>query len=267
MFKYFKIWLLLPLLLLGLACAEQPKNITSVDTKNKFQATGQNTAPNEPVKAEPITKNEETALDNTKDDEPEPQVVITPPHQIMALPVPFMVQAPHANWDMPYQEACEEASILMVQQYVAGRKDLLIPANEADELILALIAWEEQNSYPIDLNSNQIVKLLKERFNIEASVVEFNVALIKQEIQAKRPVIIPAAGRLLGNPYFRQPGPLYHMLVVKGYNSSTGEFIVNDPGTRHGESYFYKESVIAGAVHDWNEGDVTSGAKVMVLLK
>ena len=29
------------------------------------------------------------------------------------LPVPFTPQAPHANWELPYQEACEEAAVLM----------------------------------------------------------------------------------------------------------------------------------------------------------
>ena len=30
------------------------------------------------------------------------------------LDLPFYTQAPHANWDYPWQEACEEASILLV---------------------------------------------------------------------------------------------------------------------------------------------------------
>ncbi|MCR4279964.1 MAG: hypothetical protein NUV82_00890, partial [Candidatus Komeilibacteria bacterium] len=33
------------------------------------------------------------------------------------LDVPFMSQAPHANWDLPYQEACEEASLIMVDYF------------------------------------------------------------------------------------------------------------------------------------------------------
>jgi len=36
------------------------------------------------------------------------------------LPVPFTPQAPHANWAMPYKEACEEASALMAIRYSFG---------------------------------------------------------------------------------------------------------------------------------------------------
>ena len=45
------------------------------------------------------------------------------------------------------------------------------------------------------------------------------------------PVLLPAAGRLLRNPYFSGQGPLYHMLVVKGYTRD-GKIITDDPGTR-----------------------------------
>src|SRR3989344_4828168 len=34
------------------------------------------------------------------------------------LKVPFTSQAPTGNWDLPYQEACEEASALMAIRYV-----------------------------------------------------------------------------------------------------------------------------------------------------
>jgi hypothetical protein len=65
-------------------------------------------------------------------------------------------------------------------------------------------------------------------------------------------VIIPAAGRLLGNPNFSGQGPIYHMLVVRGFDNKTGEFITNDPGTRKGEGYRYKYSVLINAIHDWS---------------
>ena len=34
------------------------------------------------------------------------------------LDVPFTSQAPHLNWDQPYQDFCEEASVLMAVQYL-----------------------------------------------------------------------------------------------------------------------------------------------------
>jgi len=75
----------------------------------------------------------------------------------------------------------------------------------------------------------------------------------------------------LNNPNFKQPGPIYHMLVIKGYNS--WEFITNDPGTRKGNSFKYPYSTLINAVHDWNhdlavggmtEAEMAQGAKVMI---
>ena len=51
------------------------------------------------------------------------------------LAVPFQPQAPFANWDMPYQEACEEASLIMADAYFAGQA---LSANDMDYAIKKL---------------------------------------------------------------------------------------------------------------------------------
>ena len=89
---------------------------------------------------------------------------------------------------------------------------------------------------------------------------------IKEQIAQNNPVILPAAGRELKNPNFKAPGPLYHMLVVRGWLSD-GRIITNDPGTRRGEGYIYDKSVLWDAIHDWNGGNVASGQKVMIVVK
>ncbi|MEK7537449.1 MAG: C39 family peptidase, partial [Patescibacteria group bacterium] len=91
------------------------------------------------------------------------------------------------------------------------------------------------------------------------------VAELKSAIAAGQPVVVPAAGRLLKNPNFKRPGPLYHMLVLKGYTKD-GRFITNDPGTRRGADYLYDPEVIMNAMHDWNGGDVDQGAKVALVV-
>ena len=84
-------------------------------------------------------------------------------------------------------------------------------------------------------------------------------------LAAGYPVIIPVAGRLLGNPNFTGEGPLYHVLVIKGYTEKG--FITNDPGTRNGADYFYTFDVIMNAIHDWNGGDVLNGQKIMIIVR
>ena len=93
-------------------------------------------------------------------------------------------------------------------------------------------------------------------------VVNPTVDQMKGFVAAGQPVIVPAAGKQLGNPFFSGEGPLYHMLVVRGY-TSTG-FITNDPGTRRGEQFVYPYSTIMSAMGDWNGGDPANGAKVVI---
>ena len=69
------------------------------------------------------------------------------------------------------------------------------------------------------------------------------------KIAISNPIIIPAAGRDLHNPFFSGAGPFYHMLVVIGY--SDNGFITNDPGTKQGEQYWYSSDVLLNALHDW----------------
>ena len=76
---------------------------------------------------------------------------------------------------------------------------------------------------------------------------------------------MPAAGELLDNPHFKSP-PLYHMLVVRGFDSHQDIFITNDPGTRRGESYAYNRQKLFAAIHDWNNGDVLNGDKKMIVV-
>jgi hypothetical protein len=45
------------------------------------------------------------------------------------------------------------------------------------------------------------------------------------------------------------------MLVIRGYDPATKEFITNDPGTRKGEGYRYPEQIIYAAWRDYPSGD------------
>ncbi|MFH1112237.1 MAG: C39 family peptidase [Patescibacteria group bacterium] len=185
-------------------------------------------------------------------------------HLIKILKVPFTVQAPFANWELPYKEACEEAAMIMIVDWLSGRTDLRLPPAEADQRILELVSWEAEHGYAIDLTAAEVVKVLAERFSIKAEVKPYHADEVRREIEAGRPVILPAAGRLLGNPYFRRPGPLYHMLLVRGFDGE--EFITNDPGTKRGENFRYHASVFQKAIHDWNGGEVELGEQVMIVV-
>ncbi len=184
------------------------------------------------------------------------------------LAVPFTPQAPHADWGEPYKESCEEASVYMVERYYEGEPEGLIEAGKADEAIQTIVAFEhELFGYYEDTTAEQTGVFAELMFGRTYELIEDpSVDDLKSHLVQGRPVIIPAAGRLLNNPHFTAPGPIYHMLVVRGYTEA-GQFIVNDPGTYRGEAYLYDFDTLLYAMHDWNGGDeITDGRKVALVI-
>jgi hypothetical protein len=188
------------------------------------------------------------------------------------LAVPFSSQAPFSDWSEPYQNACEETASLMVAKYY--QKATLTPAIAKQE-ILDLVAWENKTfGYYEDTTAQETARILKEYYNFKRVelIYDFGLADLKAEVLAGRPVIIPASGQMLGNPNFKQPGPIYHMLVVKGV-TKTGDFITNDNGTRKGHDYIYKADVLYKAIHDAPQGghtiikaDLDANRKAMIVV-
>lgn len=182
------------------------------------------------------------------------------------LAVPFTSQAPHQNWDLPYQEFCEEASVLMAASFVKNEK--ILSPDDADKKLLAIMDFEENKlGFHKDTSADETAVVLREYFGLEKVQVVSDPTEqgIKRALAEGRAVVVPAAGRDLKNPNYKRPGPLYHMLVIKGY-TKTGDFITNDPGTKNGADYVYKPSVLLSAIHDWNRGDVYLGKKVAIIV-
>ncbi|MCI0478997.1 C39 family peptidase [Candidatus Uhrbacteria bacterium] len=182
------------------------------------------------------------------------------------LDVPFTTQAPFTNWDMPYQEACEEASAIMVDAFYRGLTGTMEPL-EADGAILKLVAYQKMTlGFYEDTTSEELAQVIRDYFGYrDVEVRPFGTGDdLKKVLAQGYPVIVPMAGKLLGNPNFRNGGPLYHMLVVRGYTPDY--FITNDPGTRKGEGYTYDEATILNAAHDWNGGNVTEGERLMIVV-
>lgn len=166
----------------------------------------------------------------------------------LELPVLFAQQAPFANWDEVHEETCEEASMIMAARYFKNQ-----PLTEAimEEELQKILKWQEERGYKVDATAEETVRMLIEYFGLEASITkEVTADKIKYELSQGNLIIVPAAGRELKNPNFKQSGPIYHMLVIKGYNDS--EFITNDPGTRKGNGYRYPYETLLGAIHDWS---------------
>jgi len=179
------------------------------------------------------------------------------------LKIPFQPQAPFADWAEPYQDACEEASIIMVDHYLRG---VGLSKQEMKDEIDQMVAWETQKwGYHKDLTVEEVKIVADQFYNYKIETIfDLTIKKIKTQLSLGRPVVVPAAGRELGNPYYTAPGPVYHMLVVKGYDAN-GNFITNDPGTRNGADYAYNESVLMPAIHDW-DGTNATGPRIGLIM-
>lgn len=199
----------------------------------------------------------------------------TPPTQETKIPnsinnyVPFTSQAPLGVWDKLHDEACEEASLAMAHYYLEKRNVVLSKEAEKDIQYLASktkgggipdLMIEEVNAAAADLYGYKNWRIV-EKPELEE---------IKKELAEGNIIIIPLAGREIGNPYYRSPGPLYHMLVISGYDNKKGVFITQDPGTKRGKDFTYKFDTLIKANHDavGDKNKITQGpARILVVVK
>ena len=74
--------------------------------------------------------------------------------QKIYLGVPFLCQAPYANWSQPWQDGCEEACIIMAVKYMRGD---LVTRELGNQEILDMVDFQIKNyGGHYDLNAGQI---------------------------------------------------------------------------------------------------------------
>lgn len=179
-----------------------------------------------------------------------PQSVQSPKAELpteVNLLVPFAMQAPFSYWGMPYQEACEEAALILADKYFRGGA---LTKKIMDSEIKKLIEWEKQKfGLFTDTALEEMKQIAVEYFGLNAEI-DFDVSIenIKARLAAGRLVLAPTAGRDLKNPFYKQPGPLFHILVIRGYTKN--QFITNDVGIGRGFGYQFDFQTVINAIHD-----------------
>jgi len=178
----------------------------------------------------------------------------------ITLDVPFTSQAPDSVWVQPWQDACEETSIFMVHRYYRG--STIQGSEDAKRGILEIFDMKHALSEEsLDETASTMVEVINNFLPWSARVVEEpTIDMMKQELDAGRPVIIPAYAPALHNVYFRGYFP-YHMLVLSGYDDAEQTFIDEDPGSQYGHDYRYRYATIMDAMHDFLSGHVQDGPK------
>lgn len=222
---------------------EKTENIKTEVTNDKVDET----IPEPPTKK---TVEEKTL----KDEAPLPERIV--------LDVPFYSQAPYGVWDSLHKETCEEAALFMVRDYFSKTKKSL---EDQDKALIDYVGKQTADGYGNDITIQQVADTAETYYDFSNYKIISNPTIkdIKKEIAAGRPVIVPAAGRVLNNPNFTSPGPIYHMLVIKGYDRAG--FITNDPGTRNGNSFHYEYQNLFTAIHDWNPINIFDGDKAVLV--
>jgi hypothetical protein len=203
---------------------------------------------------------------------PTPSPTVSPATSVVTvsnpLLVPFTIQAPEQKWDTAAEDYCEEASMLMAVRYHEGVRGTLDPVATRTELE-KIAAWEDERfGYNKDISAQEMIIVLKEYFGRSARLIRQPTrAVLTKELAAGRPIIVPAAGKLLKNPNFQNGGPDYHVFVITGVDGDV--FITNDPGTRNGRGYRYAAGILETANHNY-EGDLarmSEGEKVMIVVE
>ncbi len=257
--KTIKYTILITLLILAglfLFKTKKPQEKTYQDTHTSN--TSENPTNNNPSTTPPATSTPNTTTT------PKPSSSIP---TSFALKVPFTPQAPTANWDELHNEACEEASAIMAAAYFAGDTRAKIPASEVEAEISKLTEWQKQNfGYYLDSTLKETAQMIEAVYGLKTKIVsDFTEEQLKQEISSGNVVIIPENGRDLGNPNYKAPGPIYHMLVIRGYTST--KIITNDSGTRNGENYTYTFETLKNAGADWDHAtDTIDQTKKLMLV-
>jgi hypothetical protein len=203
-------------------------------------------AQREPTKPETAVTYTPTTKPEIKDDKP----VTIPPS--LLLKVPWTPQAPTANWDELHNEACEEASALMVDAYYKGITDERLSPEYAEKEIAKLTEWQKANfGYYLSINTEEVARMIESVYSLNTEIIHgFTETDLKRILAQDKLIILPLAGQELDNPNFRSPGPVYHMLVVTGYDKEG--FITNEPGTRKGYNYRYSFETLHSATGQWD---------------
>lgn len=182
--------------------------------------------------------------------------VRTPLSSVSISGVPFIAQAPLAEWnDIRQQEGCEEASVLMSMGWVYNQG--YRPAEARNEIISMAAAQTALYGTHHDTSARDTMeRLFKQYFQYGNVEVHDHATVddIVTHLKEGKLVLAAVNGKTLHNPYFRQPAPDRHMIVVHGYDAATDEFITHEPGTRNGENYRYSYDVMRESLRDYASG-------------
>ena len=189
--------------------------------------------------------------------------------QTVSLAVPHLWEIPDGRWVPPWSGACEEASLIMVENFYLKNSQIAFTARQSKALMYPLFLIEDKLfGSNLDTNSTRTIKLINDFSSYDAAIKENpTVEEIKNELAAGRPVMSLHYGYDLNNPRhrFRRGGSSYHMMVVAGFDEAKQEFLVNDPELPDGLDFRYAYDTILGSLNDFNHATKRANGPPVVL--
>lgn len=168
--------------------------------------------------------------------------------ELLPKRVPFVTQAPYGVWTDPWASLAEEASAYMA--YLWANQMELQSREVNGQALLAARDWELSNlgTYK-DTDLSQTFRLLTEYYRLSTELsYDLSLETMRAQLDQDKILIVPVQN--LENPHYGEPGPVFHMLVIYGYEGDS--FLTNDPGTIRGEAYSYDVQKILENVQDLN---------------
>lgn len=185
----------------------------------------------------------------------------------------FVQQAPEKKWDEPWQDACEEASLLTVDYFYKNINSITVEQNR--DAILKMIDFENTQNFTSDMTVAQMEIVTQKYLNYQTKILDNpTIDDLKKYLSQNIPIIVPASGKILyqENKHFNAGGPYYHNIVILGYDDTKQQFTVHDVGTKAGAYFKYSYSLLIESIHDFpnshKKEEINNGnKKVLILLK
>jgi len=197
--------------------------------------------------------------------DPLPSASATPvvPRGSGLLQVPYTVQAPFNDWRV-FENACEEAALLMYHDFLQGDLRQVIPPSEAASQLRAMEQWQVVPwGADRDLDMQHTGLLAQQYYGYSFQVLPATRENIEASIDAGHPVIVPAMTHSLLNPYYGAH-TVYHEVLIKGYNGNG--VVTNDAGVMQGRNWLYSWSVLFSAI-DAQTPKMHEGRQMLVVFK
>ena len=184
-----------------------------------------------------------------------PTTALAAPAEVVKIPAPYTSEVPTGSWATPWNNACEEATIVMVNDYYFGYENMTkkIAIDNMSPLFKI-----ENKIFGSNANTDatQTAKLIND-YTDSVALIKDNPTLeeIKDELRQQRPVISFHYAKNIPNPnyHWRAGGSYYHVMTLVGFDENTKEFFVHDSGDPVTGAYHrYAYSVIMNSLHDYN---------------